>query len=125
MKFLLDMGLAQSSVYFLRSHGYDAVHLREQGLQRLPDPEIVAKAIAEARVIHTHDLDFGRIVALSGQGLPSVVTFRLADMQAAEVNRNLLDVLTRFSDLLQHGALVSVSDQAVRVRKLPVLGHRR
>jgi hypothetical protein len=46
-------------------------------------------------------------------------------MQAAEVNRNLLDVLTRFSDLLQQGALVSVSDQAVRVRKLPVLGRKR
>ncbi|MCB0113149.1 MAG: DUF5615 family PIN-like protein [Caldilineaceae bacterium] len=55
MKFLLDMGLAQSTVYFLRSQGYDAVHLREQGLQRLPDESIVAKAIDEERVILTHD----------------------------------------------------------------------
>ena len=36
MKFLLDMGLARSTVDFLRRQGYDAVHLREQGLQ-LPD----------------------------------------------------------------------------------------
>ncbi len=125
MKFLLDMGLAQRTVYFLRTQGYDAVHLREQGLQRLPDDEIVAKAIAEDRIILTHDLDFGRIVALSRQGLPSVVTFRLADMQAAEVNRHLLDVLARFSEQLQRGALVSVSDQAVRVRNLPVTGRKK
>jgi hypothetical protein len=56
------------------------------------------KAIDEDRIILTHDLDFGRMVALSGQGLPSVVIFRLADMQAAEVNRHLLDVLARFSE---------------------------
>jgi predicted nuclease of predicted toxin-antitoxin system len=31
MKFLLDMGLAQSTAHDLRTHGYDAVHLRDQG----------------------------------------------------------------------------------------------
>lgn len=32
MKFLLDMGLAHSTVIFLRAQGHDVVHLREQGL---------------------------------------------------------------------------------------------
>ncbi len=36
MKFLLDMGLAQSTAQFLRVRGDDAVHLREQDLQTLP-----------------------------------------------------------------------------------------
>jgi predicted nuclease of predicted toxin-antitoxin system len=120
VKFLLDMGLAQSTAQFLRRQGYDAIHLRDQGLQRLPDHAIVAKALAEQRVILTHDLDFGRIVAISGQGLPSVVTFRLVNMRAAEVNPYLMDVLTRFSAELTNGALVSVSEQAVRIRKLPI-----
>jgi predicted nuclease of predicted toxin-antitoxin system len=71
MRFLLDMGLAQRTAEYLRGHGYDAVHLREQGLQRLSDQSIVAKALAEGRVILTHDLDFGRIVALSRGQLPS------------------------------------------------------
>ena len=35
MKFLADMGLARSTVAFLRSRGHDAVHLRDEGLQRL------------------------------------------------------------------------------------------
>jgi len=79
MKFLADMGLARSTVAFLRAQGYDAVHLRDEGLQRLDDDRIIEKARAEGRVIPTHDLDFSRIIALSQARLPSVITFRLRD----------------------------------------------
>lgn len=120
MKFLLDMGLAESTARFLRMDGHDAIHLREQGLQRLPDEGIVAKAVDENRIVLTHDLDFGRIVALSGERLPSVITFRLSDMRAPNVNRYLANLLTRFSEELELGALVSVQDDSIRVRRLPV-----
>jgi predicted nuclease of predicted toxin-antitoxin system len=120
MKFLLDMGLAESTAQFLRTNGHDAVHLREQGLQRLPDEEIVVKAVAEARIVLTHDLDFGRSVALSGERLPSIITFRLSDMRAQNVNRYLADVLTRFSEEMEIGALVSIQNDSIRVRRLPV-----
>ena len=60
MRFLADMGLAQSTVAFLRAQEHDAAHLRDQGLQQLEDVKIVQKARAESRVILTHDLDFGR-----------------------------------------------------------------
>ena len=33
-----------------------------------------------ARVLLTHDLDFGELVAASGAKLPSIVVFRLANM---------------------------------------------
>jgi predicted nuclease of predicted toxin-antitoxin system len=52
------MGLAQSTGEFLRSLDNDAVHLRDQGLQRLPDERIVVKTMEEERTIITHDLDF-------------------------------------------------------------------
>jgi len=120
MRFVLDMGLARRTAEFLREQGHDAIHLREQGLQRLSDERIVEKAISERRVVLTHDLDFGRIVALSRGQLPSVITFRLTDMRAAEVNRRLEDVLSRFTTMLEEGALISVTDDAVRVRRLPV-----
>ncbi|MBI3960221.1 MAG: DUF5615 family PIN-like protein [Chloroflexi bacterium] len=120
MKFLLDMGLAGSTARFLRANGHDAIHLREQGLQRLVDEEIVSKAVGEDRIILTHDLDFGRIVALSGERLPSVLTFRLTDMRAENVNRYLVDVLARFPEELEIGALVSIQDDSVRLRRLPV-----
>lgn len=123
MKFLADMGLARSTVAFLRAQGHDAVHLRDEGLQRLDDGEIVQKAVAEGRVILTHDLDFGRIVAVSGSTIPSVITFRLQNMRPPHVNHYLAEVLTRFAAQLEAGALVSVNEQGIRVRPLPIEGH--
>ena len=123
MKFLLDMGLAQSTARFLRRHGHDALHLRDQGLQKLEDEVIIQKARAEGSVILTHDLDFGRIMALSGQHIPSVITFRLSNMRPPSVNRQLSDVLLRFSEYLDAGALISVTDRGIRVRRLPVHNH--
>jgi predicted nuclease of predicted toxin-antitoxin system len=44
VKFLADMGISLKTVAFLRALGHDAVHLADQGLERLPDRDIVAKA---------------------------------------------------------------------------------
>ena len=120
MNFLLDMGRARSTAVFLRSQGYEATHLREEGLQRLDDPQIINKARSEGRIIITHDLDFGRLVALSQSQLPSVITLRLDNMQPAQVNHYLTEVLTHFTESLAQGALVSVNERAIRVRLLPV-----
>jgi predicted nuclease of predicted toxin-antitoxin system len=51
MKFLVEMGLAMSTAAFLRALGHDAVHLRDQGLQRLSDVMIIEKAVRESRII--------------------------------------------------------------------------
>lgn len=48
--------------------------------------EIVDKARSEKRVILTHDHDFSQLIALSGAQLPSVITFRLANMRPESVN---------------------------------------
>lgn len=120
MKFLADMGLAHNTMVFLRSQGHDALHLRDQGLQRLSDNEIIEKARAENRIILTHDLDFGRIIALSGAQIPSVITFRLANMKPTAVNQHLREILARFAPKLERGALISVSEWSVRVRSLPI-----
>ena len=114
------MGLAQTTARMLRDQGHDAVHLRDESLQTLPDEAIVAKALAESRVIVTQDLDFGRIVALSGQLLPSVVTFRVADARPVMVNELLRRVVDQCEQGLSDGALVTVTDRSIRVRLLPV-----
>jgi len=75
MKFLADMGISA----WLRDGGYDVVHLCEQGLQRLPDEEILIKTRIEGRILLTIDLDFARLLALSGEMLPSVILFRLGN----------------------------------------------
>ena len=114
------MGLARSTARFLVERGHDAVHLRGLGLERADDEEVVRLAFSEGRVVLTHDLDFGRIVALARGQVPSVVTLRLSDMRPTEVNRWLQVVIQRFSADLEAGALVTVSDHGIRVRRLPV-----
>jgi hypothetical protein len=41
-------------------------------------------------------------------------------MQPAQVNHYLAQVLNRFAEQLESGALVSVNEQAIRVRLLPI-----
>jgi predicted nuclease of predicted toxin-antitoxin system len=77
MKFLADMGVSMTVVQALREQNYDAIHLREQGLQRLPDPTILIKAKQENRIILTFDLDFSELLAINRENLPGVVIFRL------------------------------------------------
>jgi len=114
------MGIAQSTGRYLTSRGHDVVHLSEQGLERLPDDRVVAKAKDEERIIVTHDLDFGRIVALSGRSVPSIVTLRLADMTPKHVNSALEIVLRDAILSLERGALVTITDSGIRIRELPI-----
>ena len=71
MRFLADMGVSIATVQALRAAAHDAVHFREEALSRLPDPDIVAKAAQEQRVVLTFDLDFGDIMAVAPRKRPA------------------------------------------------------
>ena len=120
MKFLADMGISPKTVAFLHTLGHDAVHLAEQGLERLPDRDIVAKARQEGRIVLVHDLGFGELVAASGATLPSVITFRLRNMHPDRVHGALQRLLPQHGDALERGAMISVTEGQVRVRALPL-----
>ena len=47
------MGVAVRIVEWLRREGHDARHLRDEGLQRMPDSDIFDKAISEDRIVLT------------------------------------------------------------------------
>jgi predicted nuclease of predicted toxin-antitoxin system len=120
MRFLADMGVAQSIVKWLRNEGHDAVHLREERLQRLPNGGIFEKAYAESRVILTFDLDFGEIVAISGGKPVSVILFRLHNTSTPHVMERLKKVLKDSGDDLEKGAIVVVEESRHRTRRLPI-----
>ncbi|HEY9702480.1 MAG TPA: DUF5615 family PIN-like protein, partial [Allocoleopsis sp.] len=93
MKFLADMGVSPLTVKALCELGYDAIHLCEQGLERLSDTLIMSKAKSENRIVLTFDLDFGDLLAYSGDSLPSVIIFRLEIAQPNYVMSQLQPVL--------------------------------
>jgi predicted nuclease of predicted toxin-antitoxin system len=120
MRFLADMGISPITVAFLRSLGHVAVHLHDESLDRLPDSAILEKARREGRVLLTHDLGFGELIAAGGSEAPSVISFRLRDMRPANVNRHLREILAHHLDALERGAILSVNENRIRVRRLPI-----
>jgi predicted nuclease of predicted toxin-antitoxin system len=121
VKFLADMGVSMATVRALREAGEDVVHLREQGLQTLPDDQIFAKAADEHRVILRFDLDFGELLAAAGTTIPSVILFRMRNQTPGAVNLRLFLVLDECRLALESGAIVIVQEGGYRLRHLPVL----
>ncbi len=114
------MGVDVRVAVWMREQGHDAVHLREQGLSRLPDREIFAKGIAEDRTIVTFDLDFSEITALSRRADVRVVSLRISDATATSVIRHLDAVLADCVDEPGPGWIVTVEDARHRIRRLPI-----
>lgn len=120
MKFLGNMGISPKTIAYLRAQGHEAKRLLEENLERLPDSDILDKARAEQSIVLTSDLDFGQLLAASRAELPSVIIFRLDDMSAPNVNRYLTTIIDDYADDLARGAIISVDERAVRVRRLPI-----
>lgn len=120
MRFLADMGISPRTVAFLEGLGHDAVHLHAQDLGRMEDSAILGKAREEGRILLTHDLDFGELIAASGAKLPSIVIFRLRNMRPERVNGYLESIVKQHEELLEQGAIISVTEGQVRVRVLPI-----
>ena len=114
------MGLSLSTVDALRSAGHDAVHLRDEGLIRLADADILEKAKREQRVVLTFDLDFGDLLAMGMHSFPSVIIFRLHNETPRSVTTHLQEVLARRTAEIEKGALIIVEDARHRVRRLPL-----
>ena len=120
MRLLADAGISPNTVEFLKQLGHDTVHVRELGMQRAVDHEIIDRARREDRVVLTFDLDFGEILALGVRDRPSVILFRLQDETADSVNRRVAPVLRDQREALESGALILVEEARYRLRKLPI-----
>lgn len=99
---------------------HDAFHARERGLSRAADTDLVALALSESRVLVTADLDFPRIIALSGKDAPGLILFRAGNISDAQMLALLQRVLLEVPPpALQH-AIVVVDEQSLRIATLPI-----
>lgn len=120
MRFLADMGISLRVVESLRATGHDVVHLRDFGLQKLPDHLVFSRAVAEHRILLTFDLDFGEIVARAGGTVPSMVLFRLHDTRSTRVAERLRLAIEIGEQALAEGAVILVQEGRIRIRMLPI-----
>ena len=98
-----------STVRALRERGHEVLHLREEHLERLSDSAIMEKARREGRIVVTFDLDFGDLLALGAETLPSVILLRLQNQTPAWVTPRLVQVLSECRDALHAGDSCRIS----------------
>lgn len=120
MRFLCDIPISATTVSALVAAGHDCALVRDTLGPRAADVQIVGLALDDQRIIICFDLDFGALVATSRRKLPSVITLRTSLHSAAFVTHRILAALPTVADDLATGALVTVEDRRVRVRRLPL-----
>jgi predicted nuclease of predicted toxin-antitoxin system len=116
MKLVIDMNLSPEWQPALKARGIDAAHWSSLGAVAAPDHDIAAWAHAHEAVVLTRDLDFGMLMATSGQPMPGIIQLRLDQVRIDEHIDRVLLTLSRFEVELGSGALVTLSADKTRIR---------
>lgn len=120
MKFLVDIPISPKTVLYLKSLGFDAVHLSSIGKECAADVEIIQIAKEQDRIIISMDLGFGAILAHSGLTMPGVILFRVQYATPEKINSLLENLLNTINRENLKNSIVSVDDVRIRIRKLPL-----
>jgi predicted nuclease of predicted toxin-antitoxin system len=121
VKFLVDNALPPMLAELLLAAGHDAVHVRTYGMQAKTDDVILARAMAEDRIVVSADTDFGAILANQAANRPSFILFRDPNfLVAADYADTLLSILTVLEPELVSGCVAVFRNGRLRVRRLPL-----
>lgn len=120
MKILADQNVSRKVVERLRAGGLDVVRVGEALHPRAEDIEILAEAERRGAVILSHDQDFSTLLAASGAVRPSLVNLRVSYVDVEQLAGVITSVLASTSDDLMSGAVVTIDDTRVRIRRLPI-----
>ena len=120
-RLLLDQGLPSSTGALLAQAGWDVTHVSEIGMSRADDIDILQRARTDERVCVTLDADFHALLATSGERGPSVLRVRKEGLDAGALAALLQAVWPGIELALADGAMVTVTDRSIRVRRLPIV----
>jgi len=121
---LLDQGLPRALPSFSATR--DGMwSTSELGFSHATDRDILDLARAQSGVCVTCNADFHAMLALADASGPSVIRIRIEGLRAEQVATLLTTVWPRIAADLEVGAVVSITAQSVRVRRLPLGGGDR
>jgi predicted nuclease of predicted toxin-antitoxin system len=120
LRFVADVHISPLTVVSLQTQGYDILRTTDFLPANASDTEILELARVEDRIVITHDLDFSMLVALGIYDQPSLITLRLSSAKPEKVTQRLLEVLPELEQELRDGSALTIDNNSVRIRKLPI-----
>ena len=121
MKVLIDMNLSPSWVQALEDRGFQALHWSSVGDGGAPDAVVLGWAKENGYIVFTNDLDFGAILAMTRAAAPSVIQVRTQDLSPVHLIDLVVRGLRQHEAALECGALITIDEQRLRARVLPLL----
>ena len=120
LRFIADVHISPLTVTALQLQGYDILRTTDLLPATAADADILELARVEGRIVVTQDLDFSMLIALGKYDQPSLITLRLSSAKPDVVTQRLLEVLPQLVQELTEGSALTIDDNFVRIRKLPI-----
>jgi len=121
VRFLIDNALPPLLAELLVRAGHDSSHGTAYGIQAASDHVILARALAEDRIVVSADTDFGAILANQEANRPSFIPFRDPNLRvASDYAAVLLPALAVLEPELIGGCVAVFRNGRLRVRRLPL-----
>lgn len=121
MRFIIDNALSPLVAEGLRQAGFDAVHVRDFGMQAHEDEAIFDFAARERRTVISADTDFGTLLALRQGMMSSVILFRrLSQRHPKDQVAVLVANLPSLKDEIERGSIIVIEEIRIRIRSLPI-----
>jgi len=120
VKFLLNMNVPRKLGRRLTSEGHECRHVGDIGMAQVSDSIIMKEARGNREIIVTHDLDYGDLLAFSGETNPSVIIFRVRNTHADNLFKQIVGAWGEIERPLIEGTIITFEDAALRIRKLPI-----
>lgn len=121
MNFLIDMNLSPAWVTYLSGEGWGARHWSEIGAPTAPDTDLLRWARENHHILISQDLDFTQLLFQTNDRGPSVILLRLRNEFDEPSRHTVFNAIRLASESLLAGALLVVSSDRARLRKLPLL----
>lgn len=117
MRFLANENFPLDAVQAVRALGHDVAWIRADA-PGSSDPQVLARAQRENRILLTFDKDFGELAFRSRlPGGSGILLFRISAPSSAHVARVVAVVIASRSDWMGHFSVVD--DRRIRMRPLP------
>jgi predicted nuclease of predicted toxin-antitoxin system len=118
---LTDENIDAEVVRFLRQRGFNVRDVCEEGLRGAADVDLIRRAVAENRVIVTHDSDFGTLAVHAGEPIVGLLFLRPGHIDPAFTIETIQAILDRDLDVTPPFVLVARrSGMDVKIRYRPL-----